>query len=192
MLIQVDSRSDSDLATRQGHTAPRPRETTHPPAATQAVRPPIVKYGPCTATELTGRLGVIGLGAGQVTRNLVLTNTSGRACTLTGGPSEVTGVRRDGYQVRLATGASRGGGQLYGLVGPANLQPGHSAQAVLHTTDMCPKAIAGRKDNFIAVKIGISHSGAVQIDFPRGQPYNAVCGVDISIFGIPTHKWSPG
>jgi hypothetical protein len=168
------------------HAAPNADEMTRLPAATETARPTIAKYSPCTAPELTGLLGVIGLGAGQYRRNLVLSNTSGQACTLTGGPSEITGVRRDGSEVRLATGASRGGGQLYGVVGPANLQPGQTALAVVHTTDMCPKAIDGQVDNFIALKVGISHSGAVRIDFPPGQPYNAICGVDVSVFGIST------
>jgi len=170
------------------HAAPQTGETPHPAATIQATGPSIAQYSPCTAAELTGRLGVVGMGAGQITRNLAFINTSGRPCTLAGGPSGITGVRRDGHQVRLAMGASSDIGQLYGLVGPANLQPGKSAQTVLHTTDMCPKAVEGRADNFIALKIGISHSGAVRIDFPPRQPYNAICGVDVSIFGLPTHK----
>ena len=170
------------------HLAPQSGETTRPPAEAHATRLPIAKYQPCTAADLTGRLGVIGLGAGQVTRSLVVTNTSGRPCTLTGGPSEVTGVRRDGREVILAAGHSRGASQLYGLICPANLRPRHSAHAVLHTTDMCPKAVAGQTDNFIALEIGISHSGAVRIDFPEGLPYNAICGTGVSGFGIPAPK----
>jgi hypothetical protein len=160
---------------------------TRPPAATQATRAPVAKHGPCTAAELTGRLGVIGMGAGQYTRNLVLTNISGWACTLTGGPREITGVRRDGHRVRLATGVPRDE-PSYGLVGPANLQPGQSAQAVIHTTSMCQKASAGRVDHFIALDVGIAHSGEVRIDFPPGQPYDAVCGIDVTAFGIPARK----
>jgi len=160
---------------------------TRPPAATQATAAPRAKHGRCTAAELTGRLGVIGLGTGQYTRHLVLTNTSGRACTLTGGPSEISGVRRGGHRVRLARGVPRGE-PSYGLIGPADLQPGQSAQAVIHTTTMCQKASEGRVDDFIALDVGIAYSGEVRIDFPPGQPYDAVCGVDVSAFGIPAHK----
>jgi hypothetical protein len=156
-----------------------------PPAPPPPPPPPPARYAPCTATELTGGLGVIGMGTGNVTRNLVFTNISGRACTLAGGPSEITGVRRDGRRVRLVTRAVLGTGLDYGLLGPANLQPGQSAQVVLHTTDMCPKAIEGRVDNFTALKVGIRHTGEVPIDFPPGQPYDAVCGVGAYTFGVP-------
>jgi len=156
-----------------------------PPAPPRTPSRPPAKYHPCTAADLTGSLGVIGMGTGNVTRNLVLTNTSGPACTLAGGPSEITGVRRDGRRVRLATGAILGVGLDYGLLGPANIQPGQSAQVVLHTTDMCPKAIEGRMDNFIALGVGVRHSGEVRINFPHGQPYDAVCGVNVYTFGVP-------
>jgi Protein of unknown function (DUF4232) len=163
----------------------QPAPPYSPPAPPPPPTPPPAKYAPCTAAELTGRLGVIGMGTGNVTRNLVFTNISGRACTLAGGPSEITGVRRDGRRVRLVTGAALGTGLDYGLLGPANLQPGQSAQVVLHTTDMCPKAIEGRVDNFTALKVGIRHTGEVRIGFPPGQPYNAVCGVGAYTFGVP-------
>jgi hypothetical protein len=50
---------------------------------------------------------------------------------------------------------------------------------------MCAKASEGRVDDFIALRIGIGHSGEVRIDFPPRQPYNAVCGVSVSTFGVP-------
>jgi hypothetical protein len=163
----------------------RPAPAFMPPAPPPLPTPPPARYAPCTAAGLTGRPGVIGMGMGSVTRNLVFTNISGRACTLAGGPSEITGVRRDGRRVRLVTRAVPGVGLDYGLLGPANLQPGQSAQVVLHTTDMCAKAIEGRVDNFIALKVGIRHSGEVRIDFPPGQPYDAECGVSAYTFGVP-------
>jgi hypothetical protein len=115
---------------------------------------------------------------------VIFTNTSGRACMLAGGPSKVTGVRRDGRRIRLATGAPLA---AYGLVGPAKLQPGQSAQAVI-TTTACQKAIEHQMDNFAALDIGIVRSGAVRISFPPGQPYNAVCGIWVSTFGTPAHN----
>ena len=162
---------------------PAPEYTPPPPAPPPS--PPPAMYAPCTAAELTGGLGVTGIGAGNVTRNLVLTNTSGRACTLGGGPSEITGVRLDGRRVRLVTRVVHGIFLDYGLLGPANLQPGQSAQVVLHTTDMCPRAIEGHADNFIALKVGIGNTGEVRIGFPPGQPYDAVCGVSAHNFGVP-------
>jgi hypothetical protein len=163
------------------------RKTTQPPAMKEATQPPTANYVLCTAADLSGRLGVIGLGAGQYWRHLVLTNSSGRACTLTGGPSVIIGVRRDGQRVKLATGVPRGE-PTYGLVGPANLQPGQSAQLVIHTTIQCSRALAGRMDDYIALGVGIAHSGLVRINFPPARPYDAICGVDVSAFGIPAHK----
>jgi len=171
-----------------GPVAPPARTTSGPSAVRKASQPPNVTYQPCTAADLTGHLGVMGMGTGNVTRNLVFTNTSGQACTLTSGPSKITGVRRDGHRVRLVTGAVSGVSLGYGLVGPANLRPGQSAQAVLHTTDMCQKAIAGQRVNFSALEIGIAHSGELRIGFPPNQPYNAICGVWVSTYGVRKHK----
>jgi hypothetical protein len=101
--------------------------------------PPPARYVPCTAGGLTGRVGGVGMGTGHYTRYLLLTNVSGYACTLEGGPSQITGVRRDGRRVRLATGATPGISLGYGLLGPANLRPGQSAQVALTTTTMCAR-----------------------------------------------------
>src|SRR5689334_19439480 len=87
------------------HAAPQAGKT-RPPATAQAIRPPAATYVRCTAAELTGRLGPVNLGAGQYNQYLVFTNTGHLDCTLAGGPREITGVRRDGHKVRLATGVA--------------------------------------------------------------------------------------
>ena len=133
-------------------------------------------------------MGVIRRGTGRYARNVILTNSSGRPCTLAGGPSEITGVRRNGRRVRLVTGATPGVSVDYRLVGPANLRPGQSAQVVIQTATMCKKAIAGRVDIFVTLDIGIAHSGEVRIGFPPGLPYDAVCGVSVTTYGISKHK----
>jgi hypothetical protein len=170
------------------HAVSRVRQRSRPPAAKETARPPAGKHAPCRAAELTGRIGLIGLGAGQYTQHLVLTNNSRRACTLGGGPSRITGVRQDGRRVRLATGASSAAGRLYGLVGPVSLKPGQSAQVVIHTTTLCSKSSSSRASNYIALDVGIARSGQVQINFPPGQPCDAICGIDVSPFGIPASK----
>jgi hypothetical protein len=167
------------------YTAPQAGMTRHGGTA-QAIRPPAVTSVPCTAAELTGRLGPVNLGAGQYNQYVVFTNTGRRDCMLSGAPSEVTGVRRDGHKVRLATGVALGMDPGFGLLpGPAKLRPGQSAQIVIHTTTLCGKALAGQAEDFIVLDVGIARSGEVQVDFPHGRPYDAICGIGVSTFGIP-------
>lgn len=165
------------------HATPR-AGTTRPPAT--AIRPPAATYVPCTAAELTGRLGPINLGMMQYNQYLIVTNTGHLDCTLAGGPREITGVRRDGHKVRLATGEAVAMSPGFGLLpGPARLRAGQSAQLVIHTTDACRKALAGRTEDFIALDVGIVGSGKVRIRFPRRGRYDAICGISVSAFGIP-------
>jgi hypothetical protein len=87
----------------------------------------------------------------------------------------------------LATGVALGMSPGFGLVpGPARLRPGQSAQIVIHTATLCGKALAGWVDNFVALDVGIAHSGKVRVDFPHWRPYDAICGIGVSTFGIPT------
>jgi hypothetical protein len=146
---------------------------------------PAAEFAACTAASLTGSLGDIGPGAGQVTQNIVLTNSGTAACTLSGGPSTLTGVRADGSQATLATGFNAGTQtQDYGLIGPANLQPGQSAQFVISMTNMC----SGGTDDYSAVSIGIGTSGDVDVTLPAAGPLDVICsgGVNsVSGFGVP-------
>jgi len=167
------------------YAAPQAGKTRHTDPV-QAIRPPVVMSVPCTAAELTGRLGPVNLGAGQYNQYVVFTNTSRRDCTLSGAPSEVAGVRRHGHKVRLATGAALGLDPGFGLLpGPAKLRPGQGAQIVIHTTTLCGKALAGRAEDFIVLDVGIAQSGEVQVGFPHRRPYDAICGIGVSAFGIP-------
>lgn len=167
------------------HAVSQHRQTIQSPAVRHQSPARLTGYRACTAGDLTGELGVRGEGAGRFTRNVVLINTSGHTCMLAGGPSKVTGVRRGGRRIMLATGAPLA---AYGLVGPAILQPGQSAQAAITTTTMCQKAVEGQADNFAALDIGIARSGEVRISFPPSQPYNAVCGIWASTFGVPARN----
>lgn len=164
------------------------RGTAAPSATKQRAQPRAVVYPPCTAADLTGSLGILGVGTGRISQAVIFTNRGDQPCALAGGPTEITGIRRDGHRVSLVTGASRAAGQLYGPAGPVKLLPGQSAQAVITTTDMCSAATSGGTDNFVAFDIGIARSGAVRISFPPGQRYNAVCGIYVSTFGVPAHN----
>jgi hypothetical protein len=181
------------LAVATGCTArhaARPAGQTRAPATAQAARPPAASHVPCTAADLTGRLGPVNLGAGQYNQHLVFTNTGRRDCTLSWGPSDITGVRHDGRQIRLATEVAFGMNPGFGLVpGPAKLRAGQGAQIVIHTTTLCGKARAGRTDEFIALDVGIAHSGEVRVDFPHRRPYDAICGIGVSTFGLPKRRF---
>jgi hypothetical protein len=156
------------------------------PSQASAATAPAAKYPPCTAAALTGRLGAFGLGAGSYSRYLVLTNAGGSACTLSGGPSGTTGVRADGTRVRLA-GAS-GERRDSNLIGPANLLPGQSAQVSLTTTYGCSAQSSCSRSGYTAVIVGVGGSGAVRVDFPRGQPFTVVNGIAVSTFGVPVES----
>jgi hypothetical protein len=152
----------------------------------EATGPPGAQHVACTAGGLTGRVGPVSLGAGQYLQYRVLTNIGSQACKLAGGPRVITGVRADGGRVTLATGAASGGLD-FGLGGPANLRPGQSAEVAIKTTSPCSRALSGAVRNYVSLEIGITHSGKVRINFPGGRPYDAICGIGASNFGIPVH-----
>lgn len=162
----------------------RPAPAYMPPAPPSATAPP-AKYAPCTSGDLTGRLSKnFGVGMGHYTRYLVLTNVSGHACTLAGGPSAIAGIRADGSRVTLA-GAS-GEGPDPNLIGPANLRPGQSAQVALTTASMCAdEAVSCSRDDYVAVAVGIGGSGEVRVNFPGSRPLSVINGIGVSTFGVP-------
>jgi hypothetical protein len=59
------------------------------------------------------------------------------------------------------------------------------AQIVIHTTTLCGKALAGQAEDFIVLDVGIARSGEVPVGFPLRRPYNAICGIGVSAFGLP-------
>jgi hypothetical protein len=148
-----------------------------------ALAAPQARYAACTAADLTGRLGRFGLGAGHYTRYLVLTNVSNHACTMSGGPAAIVGFRADGSRATLA----RAGGEILdaNLIGPANLQPGRSAQVALTTVYGCSSLPSCRSADYTAVAVGIGSSGRVRVAFPSGQPFTVVNRIEISTFGVP-------
>jgi len=145
---------------------------------------PSAEYAACTASSLTGKPGDISMGAGQITQYIVLTNAGAAACTLSGAPSTLTGVRADGARTTLASGSATRSQEFGGLVGPANLQPGQSAQVAIGTTDMCSAAATGT-DDYSAVILGIGTSGDVDVSLPGDHPLNVICGaVGVSGYGV--------
>ena len=162
------------------HTAP---VYTPPPQPTPTA--PSAEYAACTASDLTGKPGDVSVGAGQVTQYIVLTNAGSGACTLSGAPSTLTGVRADGSQTTLASGSANTN-QEFDLIGPANLQPGQSAQVAISTTDMCSAAVTGGTDDYTAVMLGIGPSGDVEVSLSSGHPLNVICGAaGVRAYGTP-------
>src|SRR5262249_36961400 len=70
-----------------------PWVTRPAPAYVQPLPPkPTAAYPPCRARQLAGRPGRGGPAAGTVYQEVRLINRSNRPCTLSGGPTAVTGV----------------------------------------------------------------------------------------------------
>ena len=152
------------------------------PAFTPAPQPsPTAAYPPCRAWQLTGRPGHGGPAAGTVYQEVRLTNQSGRACTLSGGPTAVAGIRADGSLVTLATVVHGDGWNLVGP-GPANLRPHRSGWVTLAYADGCPALISDRRAGYKTLLIALS-GGQVRVHFPA--PLNLACGLTVSDFGAP-------
>ena len=133
------------------------------------------------AWQLTGRAGRGGPAAGTVYQEVRLTNKSSRPCTLSGGPSAVTGVRADGSMTTLTTVAYGDGANLAGP-GPADLRPGQSGWVTLAYADACPALTSGGQADYRALLIALG-GGQVRIEFPAAL--NLICGLRASTFGAP-------
>jgi len=143
---------------------------------------PAAAYPPCRARQLIGRPGRGGPAAGTVYQQVRLTNRSGRPCTLSGGPSAVTGVLERGGMTTLARTALGDGFNLAGP-GPANLRPGHSGWVTLAWGDGCPALTSGGKAGYRTLFIVLGNGGRVRVDF--AVTLNLVCGLEVSRFGAP-------
>ncbi len=152
------------------------------PVFTPSPQPsPTAAYPACRAWQLTGRPGRGGPAAGTVYQEVRLTNYSGRPCTLSGGPSTVTGVRANGRLVTLAKAAHADGWNLAGP-GPANLRPGRSGWVTLAYADGCPALVSGGRAGYKTLLIAL-HGGQVRVRFRA--PLNLICGLLVSDFGAP-------
>lgn len=165
--------------------ANHPAPAYQPPAARVAAAPR-VRYPACAAAGLVGRVSsAFGMGAGQYTRYLVLTNVSGRPCTLSGGPSVLTGRRPGGRLATLAGPADASADP--NLIRQANLRPGQSAQLAITTASMCPGgATSCARRSYAQVAVGV-RGGQVRVSFPRSQPFSVIAdgGIEVSAFGVP-------
>jgi len=110
-----------------------------------------------------------------------LTNLSHRPCTLSGGPTAVTGVAVAGGTTRLTSVAMGDGFNLIGP-GPANLRPGQAGWVTLSFGDGCPALTSGGKANYRTLFI-VLDSGPVRVDFPTAL--NLICGLQASGYGAP-------
>jgi hypothetical protein len=125
---------------------------------------PAAAYPPCRARQLIGRPGRGGPAAGTVYQQVRLTNRSGRPCTLSGGPSAVTGVLERGGMTTLARTALGDGFNLAGP-GPANLRPGHSGWVTLAWGDGCPALTSDGKAGYRTLFIVLGNGGRVRVAF---------------------------
>lgn len=155
----------------------RPAPTYVPPPQPR----PIAAYRRCRAWQLTGRAGRGGPAAGTVHQEVRLINRSDRPCTLSGGPTAVTGVRVTGGTTTLTRVALGDGFNLVGP-GPANLRPRHSGWVTLSYADGCPALNSGGKARYRTLFIVLG-TGRVRVEFPVAL--NLICGLGASTFGAP-------
>ena len=148
------------------------------------------RYPGCSARQLRATQGPIEAGAGNSAQFVVLTNDSSAACTLSGGPSGVTGITKSGRTIRLTRRYTRPGpgSDNMNLLSPANLKPGQSAQVAITTAseNMCPASAFKGSGTYAGLSVGIGSSGQVSVmltKFPGS--FIATCGVGASAFGTP-------
>jgi hypothetical protein len=152
---------------------------------------PTPRYPGCSARQLRATPGPIGAGGGHSSQFVVLTNDSSTACTLSGGPSSVSGITKSGRSVRLTTRYARPGpgyDNNMNLLSPANLKPGQSAQVAITTAseNMCPASAYKGSGTYARLSVGIGSSGQVSVmltKFPGS--FVATCDVGASAFGTP-------
>jgi hypothetical protein len=131
--------------------------------------------------QLAGRPGRGGPAAGTVHQDVRLTNRSDRPCTLSGGPTAVTGTQVTGVTTTLTTVAPGDGNNLVGP-GPANLRPGQSGWVTLSYADGCTALTSGGKADYRVLSLVLG-GGRVRVRFPVAL--NLVCGLAVSRFGAP-------
>jgi hypothetical protein len=179
-LLAVGCTPAAGLASQAGGV---PWVNRSAPAYVSPPRPrPTAAYQPCRAPQLVGRPGRGGPAAGTVYQAVQLINRSDRPCTLSGGPTAVTGVRVTGGMTTLTKVARGGGFNLVGP-GPANLRPGQSGWVMLSYADGCPALTSGGKAGYRTLFIAVDR-GRVRVEFP--VTLNLVCGLAASRFGAPS------
>jgi hypothetical protein len=171
-------------AVRPGHLAgavpwaDRPAPAYLPPPQHR----PTVAYPLCQARQLAGQPGRGGPAAGTVYQEVRLANRSHRPCTLSGGPTAVTGIAAAGDMRTLTKVALGDGFNLIGP-GPANLRPGQAGWVTLSYGDGCPALTSGGKADYRTLFI-VLDSGPVRVDFPAAL--NLICGLEASGYGAPS------
>ncbi len=110
-----------------------------------------------------------------------LTNRGHWPCTLSGGPTAVTGVAVAGGMATLTRVANGDGFNLIGP-GPANLRPGQAGWVTLSYGDGCPALTSGGKADYRTLFI-VLDGGRVRVDFPAAL--NLICGLRASRYGAP-------
>jgi hypothetical protein len=151
------------------------------PAYVPRPQPRPAAYPPCQARQLAGRPGRGGPAAGTVYQEVRLINRSDRPCTLSGGPTAVTGVRVTGGTATLTRAAMGDGANLAGP-GPANLRPGQSGWVTLSYRGGCPALTSGGQAVYRTLFI-VLDGGRVRVEFPVAL--NLACGLAASRFGAP-------
>lgn len=149
-----------------------------PPAATREPRSAL--FSACTSSQLRAGHPDGGVGLGNVSTRIPLTNIGSSGCTLLGYPTSLVGVRPDGSTEVLH--AHHGTYFGEGSSDPINLMPGVSTELTLGTGDACdafnrPTPLPG--DPLQAVQVGVPGGGQV-LAVAQLDP---TCGLGVTRFG---------
>lgn len=155
----------------------------HESAQDASPQSPTIRYSACTSQQLKARAGGLGVGVGQVTRRIILTNVSTNPCSLAGFPT-MTARGASGSDVPLSVSRDH---DDHGLVSPANIEPGENAELVLTTPYACEVGSA----DVTELALSVSSSTSVPVTLPSAFPLRAGCGVGASSFGTQAPVRAP-
>jgi hypothetical protein len=152
------------------------------------IQPPPRKFRtdarPCRAADLRVMPGRIGVGLGHTNVEVAFTNRSPSPCLLLGYPT-VAGISKAG----IVTPLRAWHGSYFGDPGPpANIAPGQTAAVNISGGEACQAAQGGGRRDYPRLRIGLPGGGSVS---PARLPFDAICGVSVSQFGVPADAPGP-
>lgn len=153
------------------------------------VRPsPAVAYASCQVDQLQVTSPGGGAAAGNLSSPVVLRNKSTSSCSLSGYPTHVIGIRRDGQQTALAP--THGTMFDTETADPANLEPGQSATVILATGGSCDAAVVPTRSpntQYAGVRLGLPGGGEVSAP----TTFDTVCGFGVTTYGVAPPAQTP-
>jgi hypothetical protein len=180
LAVTSSGTPSSTPATRTGEPVPWIDNPGVLPTPTpEPTFPPL--YPQCRADQLTATGGRVGVAAGNLSNEIDFRNTASSACSLSGYPTQLVGIRSDGREVPLSP--EHGGYAASATAAAGNLQPGQIAMLILGTGDACgalnrPTPLPGNP--YASVRIGMPGGGTLT----AVTAFDTICGLEVSTFGV--------